>query len=98
MDTINVLEIVLKVLSIGGALVMLVLAFEKQKSIIARNRCRIEKVENDLEKLEDIAQSLIAAANNTQIKLNHVENFLDRSTDFAPVITPQDFEFGGRYK
>ena len=98
MDIIDAFEIALKVLSVGGAFAMLILVFERQKSITTRNRCRIEKIESDLEKLEDIARSLNTGANNTQIKLNHVENFLDRSTDFAPVITPQDFEFGGKYK
>ena len=98
MDITNAFEIASKVLSIGGAFAALILVLGEQKAIIARNRRRIERLESDLENLEDIVRSLSAAENNIQIKLNHVEDYLDRTTDFAPVITRTDFDFGGRYK
>lgn len=91
MDVTNAFEIASKVLSVGGAFATLILVLGKQKAIIARNRRRIEKLESDLEKLKDIARSLGADMNNIQIKLNHAEKFLDRTTDFAPVITSTDF-------
>ena len=98
MDITNAFEVTLKMLSIGGAFATLILFLGEQKAIIARNRRRIERLESALTKAERTVCSLSAAVNNSQIRLNHLEEFLDRNTDFAPVITRTDFDFGGRYK
>lgn len=98
MDITNAFELTVKVLSIGGTFSALVLFLAEQKATIARNRRRIERLESALEKAEKEIYSLIAVINNTQIKLTHIEEFLDRNTDFSPVITRTDFDLSGRYK
>ena len=98
MDIPNAFEIASKVLPVGSAFAALILVIGEQKAIVDRNRRRIQKLENDLKASEEIVRSLSATVNNTQIKLHYVENFLDRTTDFAPVITRTDFDFDGRQK
>ena len=96
MNIPNAFEIASTVIPVVSAFAALILVLGEQKAIIARNRRRIERLENSLEASEKNVHSLNATVNNIQIKLHHVENYLDRTTDFAPVITRTDFDFDGR--